>query len=137
MDSNNNFFYNYFIQHINYFYNYNKLKPSQPFKKYIENYKNSHKFKKLPLIYTNPRWDSINKKLLWNSFDQELAKRRLMYNNIILYQNSYLTINKLKYYYYFKFPISYNKKTIPTVILGNPKWNSNTKKLEWNIIYRK
>ena len=74
----------------------------------------------MSLIYTNPKWDIINKKILWNSFDQELelAKIRPIYNN-------------------FKFPISYNKKIFPTVILGNPKWNNCTKKLEWNIIYRK
>jgi hypothetical protein len=60
-----------------------------------------------------------------------------MYNNIILYPNSYPYINKLKYYNYFKFPISNNKKIFPIVILGNPKWNNHTKKLEWNITLKK
>lgn len=131
MDTNN-IFYTYFIEYINYFYNYNKLKPSQPVKKYIENYKNSHKFKKLPLIYTNPRWDYINKKLLWYSFDQELylAKRRPQYNNF------YCCKYKNVYHWNYNKNISYDKNN-KFIYNQSFRWNKEKQKLEWNFIYKK
>lgn len=105
----------YFIKIVVYFYNFNKLKPSRPANKYIENYNKFNKFDKLPLIYNNQKWDVKNKCLVWSSFDQELelAKKR------------YYFYNK----YYLKYPF-YNKK-YSNVIFQNPRWNYKTGKLEW------
>lgn len=109
----------YFIKIAAYFYNFNKLKPSSPANKYIENYKKSNKinvFNKLPLIYTNPLWSEKNNHLVWRSFDQELelAKKKTYFYNT----------------YYMKYPF-YNKKYF-TVIFQNPRWNYKTNKIEWN-----
>jgi hypothetical protein len=119
-----NTFYNllntYFIKIVAYFYNFNKFKPLSPANKHIENYKNSNKFNKLNLIYTNPLWSEKNNHLVWMSFDQELElakKRHYFYST-----------------YYMKYPF-YNKK-YSTVIFQNPRWNYKTNKLEWNFIYK-
>jgi hypothetical protein len=78
MDSNNNTFINYIFKFLGYFYKPTNLQPTNPAEKYIQNYKAKNKFKKLPLLYTNPKWDSEKKKLIFNSFDQELelAKKK-------------------------------------------------------------
>jgi hypothetical protein len=131
MDKYYNLINTYFVQITRYFYNFDKLKPVNPTNEYIENYKNTKKFKKLPLIYTNPKWDKLNKRLIWNSFDQELelAKKRHVYNNLYWYYNKYPCI------YLYIYP-TYNKKH-SNIIFQNPRWNDKTKKLEWNIVYRK
>lgn len=82
---NNNKFY----QIINYFfYHPTKLFPSNFTYKYIENYKKSNKFNYLPLLFTNPKWNSDKKKLIFNSFDYEMELARnkpqlKIYNNYI------------------------------------------------------
>lgn len=136
MDTLNNLFNNFFIRYFgNYFYDRNKLKPVQPANKYIENYKNSckfKKFKKFPLVYTNPRWDPIKKKLMFNSFDQELemAKKKPCYSNEYYWNNykyQYSSYNKnISYYSNDKF-----------IFVQNPRWNKEKQKLEWNFIYKK
>ena len=90
MDKYYNLINTYFVQIVTYFYNFDKLKPVNPANEYIKNYKNSKKFKKLPLIYTNPKWDALNKRMVWNSFDKELelAKKRPVYNNNLYFKKS-------------------------------------------------
>jgi len=53
---------------LNMFYNPKNLKLTNP----IENYEKTTQFKKLPLLYANPKWDNDKKKLVFNSFDYEL-----------------------------------------------------------------
>lgn len=123
MDTCYNLINYYFIQTFKYFYDINKLIPYNPTINYIENYKKSLKIKKLPLIYTNPKWDKINKSLIWNSFNHELElakKKPHLYINI---------------YGYNKYYVNYKKCT--SVTIQYLRWNKQTKKLEWSFIYKK
>lgn len=89
---NTNFINNYFNKVIKYFYGNNNLIPKNNFEKYIKNYDKYKKFEKLPILYTNPIWDSNKKKLVWKSFDQELQmakKRSFLYNNYYTYKYFY------------------------------------------------
>ena len=82
MDKYYNLINTYFVQIVTCFYNFDKLKPVNPVNEYTK------KFKRLPLIYTNPKWDDLNKHMVWNSFDQELelAKKRHQCNNLFYFQ---------------------------------------------------
>jgi len=57
-------------------------KPNISYNKYIIN--------KLPVIYSNPKYDYVNKKLIFNSFDIELK-------NALLNGFNYNQINNIQY----------------------------------------
>lgn len=124
MDTNTNYFYKI----LNYFYKPNKLIHTNPVYKYTNNLQNSIKYTELPLLFTNPKWDSEKKKLIFNSieYEIELQKNRSKFTN-----NFYLHNSILWDIYYPK--NKYSQK----VIFGNPKWNYLTGKLEWNITIKK
>lgn len=100
------------------FYNHNKITPS--------NNDNYLKFKKMHLMYTNPRWNDTQKKLLWNSFDYELelANKKPQY--------TYHSYNHI-YYNFFHGYSKCDKKNIYGLfkIKKNPYWNIEKQKLEW------
>lgn len=59
---------------LGYFFNRKKLEPT----KYNIMLKNHNKTI-LPLLYTNPKWDNINKRLIWKTFNQELEYSKSNY----------------------------------------------------------
>lgn len=64
---NSNIFFNKCLTNLmKYFYKFDKLKPINPVKKYIEYCKNKNNFIPKPIICTNPRWNPDKKKLIWN-----------------------------------------------------------------------
>jgi hypothetical protein len=71
-----------------------------PAKKYIENYIQSNKlyqFEKLPILYTNPRWDELNKKPKFNN--------RVLYNYYPIYLQKQTSItNKFPNKFIFESP---------------------------------
>ena len=114
---NNYFTQIYFLNKINcflnIFYNIKKFPSSNYSKKYIENYK------KLPILYTNPKWNPIQKKLIFNSFDFELNKSKSKKDLFFLTSSNYSKK-------YIK-----NYKKLP-ILFTNPKWNPIQKKLIFN-----
>jgi hypothetical protein len=104
------------------FYKSNNFKPINPAKKYIENYKKSIQYKKIPTLYTNPKWDPVKKKLIFNSFDYELelAKKRPNITNPYFPTHApfYSRVLENK---------NMNKKF--PLVFTNPKWDPIKKKL--------
>jgi hypothetical protein len=129
-NSNNWFSFDFTIfqkmifNNISKYFIYNS-KPNNPAGKYLEFQKNKTQFNKLPMLYTNPKWNPQLKKLEFNSFDYELelAKKRPQVKNFNYYPfhynfNPFIKTNK-------------NDKKFP-LIFTNPKWNPKLKKLEFN-----
>jgi hypothetical protein len=110
MDIYYNLINNYFNQIFKYFFNKDKLK-SLYLKKYIENYKNSIKFKKLSLKYTNQKWDIISKKFIWNSSFQKFTNIRYHTNNFNNLEKSKLSYLK-KYIENYKNSIKIKKLSL-------------------------
>lgn len=85
----NKLFYNIFD-----FFGFLKInkQPVNPAGKYIENYKKNLEFKKFPLVYTNPRWNPLLKKIEFDSLDMEIDranKRPKPLNPNVLAQYNY------------------------------------------------
>lgn len=92
-------------------------------KKYSEQITNN-KFKKIPLIYTNPIWDQVNKKLIWNEFDTEIK------NSLRKPIGTTQTIYALYNYWTWKQNLI-NKKKYKFVFDKKPIFNYFTKRIEW------
>lgn len=76
----------YFVLGIFYKKNNYQTNQTNQYKKYISQYNSVFQYKKLPHIYTNPKWDSEKKRLVFGSFEHELelAKKKPSITNINL-----------------------------------------------------
>lgn len=63
-----------------FFNNHNKLKPKN--NNLIKTY---NSIMNLPLLYTNPKWNNVKKRLIWKTFNQELEYSKINYK--YLYKN--------------------------------------------------
>ena len=88
-NNQNNFFYKLYNGFVKYLLpDYSKLKPTNPMEKYLLYAKSSQQFKKLPAIYTNPKYNPVTKRLEFGSFDYELEQAKKKTPNEILYSNN-------------------------------------------------